>query len=373
MDFGGLRAMRTQWKKIVRKTRDLVHAAMQIYPEQFHRKEKVAYYDKYGDLGFGEIISPSKPHILKKMKLWHDGTFQYENKIIKLRRTYDHTGDRDTGPHIRKIRYDEDHRYSGVQGLTYFRPENYTVAKKPLLQLTVKKMTELAVKSKTKRPTCEKNTRWPVEFQMGQDTHIKFTEVWKNFSVGLATPVDFMTRFRLIQGDLPTRSKRGEAGGCRLGCGNPREKHIHLVQCPRLQPLWNKLREILETARSKHFKQFEQITVLGWSTEDGTVEKGSMALISMLLKIIVIAWVKVLIRNQQFESSKVWKIFWNRARRQWFEFSRDKEREFRNIKQRESSVTSTLKGINAQLKPLGNMDAQGQVTSKIQWQLHHEL
>ena len=373
LDFGGLRAMRTQWKKIVRKTRDLVHTALQIYPEQFLIKEIVAYYDKYGDLGFGEIISTSKPHILKKMKLWHDGTFHHENEIITLRRTYDHAGERDTGPRIRKIRYDDDYRFSGVQGLTYFQPDNYTVAKKPLLKLTVKKMTELAVKSKTKRPTCEKNTRWPVELQLGQDAPIKFSEVWKNFSIGLATPVDFMTRFRMIQGDLPTRSKRGEAGGCRLGCGNPREKHIHLVQCPRLTPMWNKLREILEQARGKNFKQYEQITILGWSKEDGIVEKGSMALLSMLLKIIVIAWVKVLLRGQQFESGKVWRIFWTRARRQWHEFTRDKEREFRNIKQRERSITSTLKGINAQLKPLGKMDAQGQVTSKIQWQLHREL
>ncbi|MBO8630970.1 hypothetical protein INO08_14700 [Staphylococcus aureus] len=182
-----------------------------------------------------------------------------------------------------------------------------------------------------------------------------------------------MTRFRLIQGDLPTRSKRGEAGGCRLGCGNPREKHVHLVQCPLLQPLWQKIRDILEAARGKTFRQFEQAIILGWSERDGTIEKGSMALLSMLLKIVVIAWVKVLLRNQQFESGKVWKIFWSRARRQWFEFVTDKEREFRNIKQRESSVTSTLKGINAQLKPLGTMNSEGQVASKIHWQLHQEL
>ena len=51
----------------------------------------------------------------------------------------------------------------------------------------------------------------------------------------------------------------------------------------------------------------------------------------------------------------------------------DKEREFRNIKQREKSVRSTLKGINAQLKPLGIMKPDGTVTSTVQWQLHYEL
>ena len=148
--------MRAQWKKIVQFSRELVSTALEIYPEQFQRKEIVAYYDRHGDLGFGEIILMSQPHILKKMKLWHDGTFQHEQKIIKLKKTYDQAGDWDTGIPIRKIRYDEEGKYSGVQGLTYFRPENYEVAKKPLLQLSVKKMTELAVKSKTKRPTCEK-------------------------------------------------------------------------------------------------------------------------------------------------------------------------------------------------------------------------
>mmetsp|Transcript_37778 Transcript_37778/g.86415 ORF Transcript_37778/g.86415 Transcript_37778/m.86415 type:complete len:194 (-) Transcript_37778:231-812(-) len=140
-----------------------------------------------------------------------------------------------------------------------------------------------------------------------------------------------------------------------------------------LKPLWQKLQAILEQARRKKFTHFEQISILGWSEQDGTVEKGSMALISMLLKIIVIAWVKVLLRSQPFVSGKVWKIFWSRARRQWIEFIMDKEKEFRNIKQRESSVQSTLQGINAQLRPLGEMQPDGTITSKIHWQLHYEL
>jgi len=51
--------MKNQWKKIVRKSRELVGKALAAYPEQFQRKEIVAYYDKYGDIGFGEIIRTS--------------------------------------------------------------------------------------------------------------------------------------------------------------------------------------------------------------------------------------------------------------------------------------------------------------------------
>ena len=33
---------------------------------------------------------------------------------------------------------------------------------------------------------------------------------WDTFKIGFATPVDYNTRFRMIIGDLATRSKRGE-------------------------------------------------------------------------------------------------------------------------------------------------------------------
>ena len=95
--------------------------------------------------------------------------------------------------------------------------------------------------------------------------NIEWEEVWDTFKIGFATPVDYNTRFRMIIGDLATRSKRGEGGGCRLGFGCTEEKHIHIVQCPKLQGLWWKLRGILEALRGRRFVDWDQTVVLGWS------------------------------------------------------------------------------------------------------------
>ena len=102
-------------------------------------------------------------------------------------------------------------------------------------------MTDDAVIRKGQRPTCERAGRWSVELGMLQGQNIEWEEVWDTFKIGFATPVDYNTRFRMIIGDLATRSKLGESGGCRLGCGCAEEKHIHIVQCPKLQGLWWKL------------------------------------------------------------------------------------------------------------------------------------
>ena len=130
---------------------------------------------------------------------------------------------------------------TGVQGVTFGRLDRYELQinekeKIPLHELTVKQMTTVMVEKKTKAPTCERRGRWPVELRMGNKT-IPWTTVWDTFKIGVATPVDYGTRFRMLHGDLGTRSKRGEPGGCRLGCGCPQEKHIHLLRCPILRPL----------------------------------------------------------------------------------------------------------------------------------------
>ena len=191
--------------------------------------------------------------------------------------------------------------------------------------------------------------------------------MWDTFKIGIATPVDFGTRFRMIIGDLGTRSKLGEAGGCRLGCGCAQEKHIHLLRCPVIKPIWNKLITILQTLRGKPFRQKEQAILFGWTTDDKTIEKGSTALFSMLLKIIVIEWTAVWRLGIQFDPDKVWRIFWSRAKRQWEETKADKEAEFRNIRQRESCTKSTRIGIARQIAPIGTIDITGKITCQLNW------
>ena len=163
-----------------------------------------------------------------------------------------------------------------------------------------------------------------------------------------------------------------------LGCGCATEKHVHYLECPRLQPLWRKLARILEGARNKPFRNLSQAILFGWTTEEGRIEKGSIALFSMLLKIVHIEfrrhrqahvlWAKltallfsyrptdiefymVIHKSRAFDYAKVWRIFWARAKRQWDETARDKEYELRNISQRGSNTHTTWVGINKQLAP----------------------
>ena len=105
--------------------------------------------------------------------------------------------------------------------------------------------------------------------------------------------------------------------------------------------------------------------------EGGKVEKGSVAMISMLLKIIYIKWVKVATDGTRFDESKVWRIFWGRAKRMWQNVERDSEQQLRNIHQRGSKTHSTWKGINGQLDPLGSIDEDTCcVECNIDWRKH---
>jgi hypothetical protein len=238
-------------------------------------------------------------------------------------------------------------------------------------EMNAKDITRDQVDRTTKRPTCERKERWPVELRLQRHEKLNWAEIWDTFKVGLATPVDFGTRFRMIIGDLPTRSKRREPGGCRLGCGCPTETHVHMLECPRLQPLWNKLTRILQRLRGRPFRRRSQAIIFGWTTKDGRIEKGSIALFSMLLKIINIEFYMVIHKARAFDYSKVWRIFWQRAQRQWEETARDKEYELRNISQRGSKTWSTWVGINRQLAPIGAINRHTfAVTCRMTWKAH---
>ena len=146
------------------------------------------------------------------------------------------------------------------------------------------------------------------------------------------------------------------------------------MKCTRLQPLWGKLIKILENLRGKPFADWKQAAILGWSTTEGAIEKGSVALMSMLLKIIVIDWWKMIQENREFDYKKVWKIFWNRAKNQWRDLARDKSNELRNVRQRGSDTKSTWIGIQRQLTPIGSMDRTScEITCRIKWTDHDEF
>ena len=406
--FGGKDKANSEHGSIKHATTMLVNLALRAnQPGNFEVNETVAYFNSEGEIHFGRVISPNVLAVLKKVELTPSGEpITIPNIITIPSQAYNHCGEKVNGPPVWKIRMRQISPplergrkikgasarrntanpegielvdvYDGVLGTTYPTIENiqiqYPNTAIPFTDMTVKELTMREVERTGERPTCERTTRWPIELGLDPNETINFPEVWNTFKIGIATPVDFGTRFRMICGDLGTRSKLGLPGGCRLGCGAVREKHVHLVDCPILQPLWVKLRNILEGLRGKPFKKWKQAVVLGWSTREGAIEKGSTALISMLLKIIHIEWYLVVKHNKPFDHTKVWKIFWARAQRQWKETAKDKEYELRNIQQRGSNTKSTWIGISRQLKPIGTIDRETcQVKCNLQWGRHEQF
>ena len=374
--FGGRDQIKKDHGKIKNAVQGTVDIAQKGTNPTWKKGEIVAHYDEEGNMGLGRLILARRLTTFKKVELNTQGEAYDVQKIVTIPdQAYNERGEEVDGAPVWKTRWvmelppdartrkpkDKEERkeieerriqvFDGVEGITYPRVDSYKIKasteedEEKLMEMTVKQQTRNSVDKTTQRPTCERLGRWPVELQLNQNEKIDFSKVWNTFKVGIATPVDFGTRFRMIHGDLQTRSKRGEPGGCRLGCGCPTEKHIHLLRCSQLKPLWAKLRNILERLRGRPFREWEQAVILGWTTKDGEIEKGSVALASMLLKIIVIEWYRMLREQRNFDHQKVWRIFWSRAERQWKETARDKSGELRNIQQRNSNTLSTWKGI----------------------------
>ena len=329
--FGGQRGLDKQRRQISDTIEENLKIIRLSLPAQWAKEQLVAFFTPQGHPRYGRIVSINNLRRLRRVRLTTYGEpIVCRDYIRTPRLIYDERGDTVQGDPLWRVRVNMEGRVTGIAGITFPRTSNYRA---PAVDggeinfdaMTAKELTRDGVDRTTQRPTCEKPGRWPVQLRLRAYETINWGEVWDTFKIGLATPVDFGTRFRMIHGDLGTRSKRGEPGGCRLGCGCAVEKHIHIIECPRLQPLWNKLTNILESARGRPYRQRSQAILLGWTTEGGAIEKASTALFSMLLKIINIEWFKVILKNRAFDYAKVWKIFWGRARRQWNETAKDKE------------------------------------------------
>ena len=74
---------------------------------------------------------------------------------------------------------------------------------------------------------------------------------------------------------------------------------------PQASAAIDELTRILEAARGRPFQKLNQTIVLGWTSTEGTDEKGSVtALFSMLLKRIHIAWYMVIHKDKDFDYAK---------------------------------------------------------------------
>ena len=358
--FGSQRGLDRHRRRITNSMLENLTKIRQAPPTRWAKEQLVAYFTAHKEPKYGRLVSTNNLRRLRRVRLTTYGEPVVCNDYVKTPHfVYNERGEVTRGDPIWEVLIDTEGRVTGIAGVTFPPTKNYRApdvngGEIEFDEMTAKALTRDGVDRKTKRPTCERLNRWPIELRLQAHESINWMEVWDTFKIGLATPVDFGTRFRMIHGDLGTRNKRQEPGGCRLGCGCAIEKHIHIVECPRLQPLWNKLTRILERARGRPYQQRSQAIVLGWTTAGGAIEKSSTALFSMLLKIINIQWFKV------------WKIFWSRAHRQWEETARGKEYELRNIHQRGSKTKSTWLGISKQLAPIGAIDEKSCiVTCKI--------
>ena len=324
-----------------------------------------------GELKIGEVVRDTQPHILREYKIHTNGTYRKaENIITAPTKAYDERGTEIGGARVTRPLIDKQ-TLLGTTEFTNPRWKEWSAElkgeKRKTKQIVVKEMTNHMVQQNTERPTCERQDRWPTTFGVQS---IEWEKLWDWFRQGLATPVDFGPRFKMIHGLLGTASKMGKPGGCRLGCGEAVENHIHIMRCPILKKMWWKPLEIIENCRGKRYKHREMTLVLGWDGEQ--VEKGTVALCSMLMKIILIEWYLVAKKQQNFDVDKVWRIFWVRAERKWREFARERAADLRNVRQRGSDHRSTLRGINGQLRPIGEMDEEGRVHGKIDWKKHRE-
>ena len=131
-----------------------------------------------------------------------------------------------------------------------------------------------------------------------------------------------------------------------------------------------KLLDIIEACRGRRYDNPEAVILQGWN--GGQVGKGTVAMCSMLLKIILIEWYMVARDKRNFDVDRTWRIFWTRAERKWKEFVRERAADLRNVQQRESDFRSTLAGINGQIEPIGRVDEHGRTTCKINWNEHRE-
>ena len=369
--MGGDTQFNQELRTIRRKLKDQVDAITQSPLAEWQKGEMAAFFTEKGELKIGTVITAAQTHIIREHKICTDGSLRkIGNVIVAPEVPRNAAGEEVTGDRIARPLIVQD-KFYGVAEYTSHRITNLDVImgedRTLMRDVTVKQMTDHQVARTTVRPTCERQDRWPAILNLNE---IKWEEVWDWFRQGLATPVDFGPRFKMLHGLLGTANKMGTGGGCRLGCGARSEDHIHILRCPILAKIWKRLMRIIETCRGGSYRNREAVILLGWNGQQ--VEKGTVALCSMLLKIILIEWFMVIRKQQNFDVDKVWRIFWVRAERKWKEFARERAADLHNIQQRGSSYKSTLKGINGQMEPLGSMDDHGNVTCKLNWNAHRE-
>ena len=130
---------------------------------------------------------------------------------------------------------------AGISESFFPHPERWRLEgiDKPLDLITVKDLTRALTRQFSEPPTCF--TSWPKRFE-----HIDLRGISERYSVGIVTPVDFGSHYKLVMhNSLLTNPHNPEAISpmCRL-CGRCRESLTHFGECIKIKPIFEWLRHI---------------------------------------------------------------------------------------------------------------------------------
>jgi len=133
------------------------------------------------------------------------------------------------------------HGIVGVADITFPHPEEWRFEgiDKPLDTITVRDLTRAFSAKGFKEPSCKK--KW--EAILGA---IDWFELGKRYTVGLATPKDFGSHYKLItHRAMRTRGQDWQRVTCRV-CGAAQESIAHWGECGGLRPIFEEMRKFDE-------------------------------------------------------------------------------------------------------------------------------
>ena len=227
------------------------------------------------DTGSKVIIHHS--HIIAKASLWIESARQYDEYL---------GGEPDDdAPVTTKI---------SVQGLEtsvyptdagWFidgqEPRDGNDAPRRLSNLSIHNMTKVktALLVGDARPNCE--AAWEKRLAMGP---FPWDKIWKSVGTPLTNAEDENVWFRLIHRAIfvHNRDTSHATGMCRLECGE-RESQLHLLQCVRIKPVWDKLREFIKTVLDADSESPAAAIILGLRTPSELLPEDARALLRLAL------------------------------------------------------------------------------------------
>ena len=193
----------------------------------------------------------------------------------------------------------------GVAESHFPHPNEWTLGgiNKPLDKITTRDLTREFTDKITKAPSCVKKWLEVIE-SVGEGVNaINFRTLMERYKVGLITPKDFGSHFKLIlhRAMLTNpHNPEAETSSCRL-CGLTRESIWHWGECEGLKPIFETLRVFDGGQRWDDLK----LNLFGINEMKGRVPDGTSALHFMAWKFILIQMTQMSLKKQAFDSEEI--------------------------------------------------------------------